>query len=135
MAFKSIFTPSAKRPKTQDAQKPQLTDLAHMLQFNVSITTWLLIGASLQAIAVYLFSNGHYVLLISMTLLSLKLARNYLQAKGILTNPYMQDVIPYRTTALLPNEDTSEITEGASKKITVFHLGAKANHPYGYFAP
>jgi len=38
-------------------------------------------------------------------------------------------------TALVPDEKTGDLVEPASKKITVVHLGAKANHPFGYFSP
>ncbi|KAJ9652785.1 hypothetical protein H2198_007967 [Neophaeococcomyces mojaviensis] len=135
MAFKAVFEPVSQRPRSQDAKKTKLQGLFHILRINISIGTWLLVGATLQALAVYLFSNGHYVLLISTMLLLARIGKTVLQAKGVLANPYLQDVIPYRTTALIPDESTGEFTESSSKKIAILHLGAKANHPFGYFAP
>lgn len=89
----------------------------------------------MQALAVYLFSRGHYILLISTVLLLAKLANTLLQAAGITKNPYLEGVIPGRTTALLPDDSTGELTTASNKKIVVLHLGAKSNHPFGIFAP
>jgi len=47
----------------------------------------------------------------------------------------MEGVIPGRTTALLPNEKTGEPESASSRKIAVFHLGARSSHPLGYLAP
>lgn len=107
-----------------------------ILQYNFSIYTWMLVGASLQALAVFLFSRGYYVLLISTVLLLLKLANSLLQVYGITKNPYLEGVIPGRTAALLPDDETSgELKTASSKKVVVLHLGAKSNHPFGFFAP
>ncbi|KAK5084855.1 hypothetical protein LTR70_007756 [Exophiala xenobiotica] len=131
MAFTSIYQPSSKKSNIQDSK----FEILNVLRYNFSILTWILVGASLQALAVYLFSSGRYVLLISTILLIAKITRTLLQAYEITPNPYLEDVFPGRTTALLPNEETGEIETASSRKIAVLHLGAKSNHPFGYFAP
>ena len=133
MPQQSIFRSFTTRPHTQDVTEASLTFLS-VVQMNFSTATWILIGASLQAATVYIFSNKHYVLLASTIALSVKLGRTFLQASNILPNPYMQGVIPGRTTALLLNED-GELDEKSGKKVAVLHLGAKSNHPFGLFAP
>lgn len=109
--------------------------LQFVLERNFSMYTWILVGASLQALAVFLFSKGYYVLLISTLLLFVRIVNNLLQAFGVTNNPYLEGAIPGRTTALLPDEKTGEVTAASSRKIAVLHLGAKSNHPFGMFAP
>lgn len=135
MAFKSIYAPSSKKPHMQDRKDGGAFPILTILQYNFSIVSWILVGASLQALAVYLFSSGRYVLLISTTLLAAKITRSLLQASKLAPNPYLKDVIPGRTTALLPDENSGEVETASSRKIAVLHLGAKSNHPFGYFAP
>lgn len=135
--FTSIFDGLRKRKLTQDAREggSGVFNLAGILKLNFSIYVWMLVGASIQALAVYLFSSGQYVLLISTLALVAMAVKTFMQTYGILPNPYLQDVIPGRTTALLPDENTGEVTEASSRKIAVLHLGAKSNHPLGMFAP
>lgn len=119
----------------QDMRRGDAFSINTILQFNFPPINYLLIGASLQALAVYFFSNGRYVLLISTVALLARVINVLLQAYGITKNPYLEEVFPGRTTALIPDEDTGEITTPSSKKIAVLHLGAKSNHPFGYLAP
>ena len=134
MAIKSIFQPFAKRPHMQDLSGGSWISIENVLRYNFSIYTWILLGASLQALVVFLVSSGRYVLLISTVLLFAKVSRTLLQAFNFAPNPYLEDVIPGRTTALVPDEDGNIATSG-SEKIAVLHLGAKSNHPFGYLAP
>ena len=133
MSYKPIYKPFSARKHTQD--KEDGADLLTILRYNFSIFTWILLGASAQALLGYLFVQQRYVLLISTTLLLARFGKTLLQGSGILPNPYMEGVIKGRTTALLPDEKTGEIHTAASKKIAILHLGAKSNHAYGIFAP
>lgn len=117
----------------QDRRIGPTFDTRAVFQYGVSPLSWALIGASLQALAVYLFSSGRYVLLLSTLALLLKLGNGLLQAYKIIPNPYMKDVFDGRTTALVPDSETGEITTPAGKKIVILHLGAKSNHPFGFF--
>ena len=63
-----------------------------------------------------------------------RLGHTALQAYGMLPNTYMKDVFLGRRTALVPN--STGIIEGVGKqKIAILLLGAKSNHPLGFFAP
>lgn len=139
LSVKPVFQPFTSGRLTQDTREGGNFSLVRVLHSNFFIHTWILFGASLQALAVYLFSTGHYVLLISTIILLLKAIQTFLQAQGITKNPYMEGVVSGRTTALLPDPDAdtaaNAITTAASRKVVCFHLGAKSNHPYGYFAP
>lgn len=104
-----------------------------LFQYGISPLSWALIGASLQALAVYLFSSGRYILLISTLALLFKLANMLLQAYNVIPNPLLENVIEGRTTALVPDQETGEITTAAGEKIVVLHLGAKSNSPFGFF--
>lgn len=106
-----------------------------VLQYGIAPLSWVLIGASLQALAVFLFSSGRYVLLISTVGLLAKVGKMALQAYNVIPNPYLEGVIEGRTTALIPENETGEITTPAGKNIVCFHLGARSNHPFGFFAP
>ncbi|KAK5944749.1 hypothetical protein PMZ80_001949 [Knufia obscura] len=133
MTFTSVYAPFSKKPQIQDFSGS--SPLATALQINFSFISWILVGASLQALAVYLFSSGRYVLLISTIVLVARIARSFLQYYNVLPNPYLEGVIPGRTTALLPNKETGEVEKASARKIAVLHLGAKSNSPLGYFAP
>lgn len=136
MGYKSMLPAVSSKPHMQDKYGGKDTfDQATILQYGFAPVSWLLIGASLQALAVYLFSSGRYVLLISTVALLAKVGKMVLQAYNILPNPYLQDVIEGRVTALTPDKESGEIATPAGEKIVVFHLGAKSNHPFGFFAP
>jgi len=51
-----------------------------------------------------------------------------------LNNPYLQGGLRRRTTALVPN-DSGELAEPGQEGVTILLLGAKSNHPFGFFAP
>ena len=49
-------------------------------------------------------------------------------------NPYLQDGLTRRVTALVPDE-AGNLVEPGQQGVTVLMLGAKSNHPFGFFAP
>lgn len=53
---------------------------------------------------------------------------------NIIPNRYMEDVLPGRYTAIVPNE-LGVIDEKKREKVTILLLGAKSNHPMGLLAP
>ena len=52
----------------------------------------------------------------------------------VINNPYLQDGIQRRTTALVPDK-AGNLVEPGQQGVTVLMLGAKSNHPFGFFAP
>lgn len=119
----------------QDKRQGKVFGVGDILQHGISPTSWLLVGASLQALAVYLFSSGRYILLLSTTALLVKISHMLLIAFHVIPNPYLKDVYEGRNTALLPEESTGEMVAASDKKIVTLHLGAKSNHPFGFFQP
>jgi heme-degrading monooxygenase HmoA len=122
-----------KRPVTQVARTPKLTSLFQQLGSNFSFSTLLLVGACLQSILV-LTLPARYALLPACFLLLLRASDSILITLELKSNPYIQDVIPGRATALLPNEE-GQVTAPVQNKVAVMMLGAKSNHPLGVFAP
>lgn len=116
----------------QDRRTSKTISITSVLQYGISPLSWALIGASLQALAVYLFSNGRYILLISTSALLFILINKTLQAYNIIPNPLLQDVYDGRSTTLIPDQETGEVTAASDKKIVILHLGAKSNSPFGF---
>lgn len=106
-----------------------------MLRYNFSIYTWLLLGATIQAGLIAIFSARLYTLSFAFVLLLARLGKASWEASSNERNPYLKDVLKGRYTALLPDGDSGEITAPSSRKIAVLLLGAKSNHPFGVFAP
>ena len=48
-------------------------------------------------------------------------------------NPYLKDMLPKKTTAL-PRARDGTLSGAGKEKIAVLLLGAKSNHPLGFFA-
>ena len=117
-----------------------LSHSTHKLQFlrsNFSVSTWLLMGASLQCLLVVLLpAHSILTLSIAVLLLSARFGYKSLIAFGVLRNPVMDDVILKKTTARLPDKDGNLSADGGGgEKIAVLLLGFKSNHPFGIFAP
>jgi heme-degrading monooxygenase HmoA len=138
MVYTSIIPPikSKRRPKTQLSYGSKLKDLIEFIGSNFSISTLLLIGASFQSLLLVVLPVRYIAIfaLIPATVLLLRFADSYLIHKGLKANPYVQDAIPFRYTALVPNQEG--VIEGpANENVAVLLLGAKSNHPFGFFAP
>lgn len=130
---KPMLAPSAKRPLMQNAKTPELTGLFQQLGSNFSFSTLLLIGACLQSVLI-LTLPARYALGPAFFVLLLRFADTILITLQFKPNPYIQDVIPGRATALLPEQD-GQITGPGQGKVAILLLGAKSNHPMGIFAP
>ena len=106
-----------------------------ILRTNFAVSTWLLMGASLQSL-LFLTLPTRYALTAATLILSLRFLSKCLIALGVLHNPAMDGVIPKKTTAQIRDKDGRYSANGASgEKIVVLLLGFKSNHPFGIFAP
>jgi len=75
-----------------------------------------------------------YSLTPAITVLLIRFINTLLITYGIIPNPYLQNAIPKKSTAQIP--DLNGNFNGPGKeKIAVLFLGAKSNHPLGIFAP
>jgi hypothetical protein len=109
--------------------------LPQILRANFAVSTWLLMGASLQSL-LFLILPTRYALTAATLILSLRFLSKCLIALGVLHNPAMDGVIPKKTTAQVRDKDGKYSANGASgEKIVVLLLGFKSNHPFGIFAP
>lgn len=96
----------------------------------------MLVGGCIQALLVLSTGRRYIVLLLPFFVLLFRILNGLLIHYGYLKNPYMQDVFLGRRTALVPNENgmIEEVSPG-KEKIAVFLLGAKSNHPLGFYSP
>ncbi|KPI42521.1 uncharacterized protein AB675_9799 [Cyphellophora attinorum] len=131
MAFTPILPPSAKRPRSEAARS---SGLLNALSDIYPLTTWLLVGGSLQAL-LSLITNSWYTAVPVLTLLVLKFLDTLAIHFNLKKNPYLQAAILHRTAPVIPDSDGTISTEAADEKIVVFILGFKVNHPSGLFAP
>jgi hypothetical protein len=93
-----------------------------------------LIGAFFQTLLILLPIPTIYTLTPAITILLIRFINTLLITYGITSNPYLQNVIPNKSTAQVP--DLNGHYKGPGKeKIAVLFLGAKSNHPLGIFAP
>jgi hypothetical protein len=75
----------------------------NMLRDNFSLTTWLLMGACLQGLALLIFPVSR-ALAPALLLLGYRLVINVLQIFGVLENPYMKGVILGKWSRHEPDE-------------------------------
>lgn len=100
----------------------------------MNMTTILLIGASLQAILALLPIPRIYSGLPAMAMLLAKIADTALITYNFKANPYLKNMLPKKTTAQ-PLDSNGKFAGAGKNKIAVLLLGAKSNHPLGFFAP
>ncbi|KAL9624341.1 MAG: hypothetical protein Q9204_007882, partial [Flavoplaca sp. TL-2023a] len=95
-------------------------DLA-LIRNNLSLSTWLLLGAAIQSL-IFAILPPRVAILPAICTLTLVLAKNLLITGGYLKNPYLAAV--YKGKA----------TDGDGR-VAIFILGATSNHPLGILAP
>jgi len=135
MAFQPLLPPSVKRPKSQSRWPDKLRSFCHALRANLHISTWLLLGGSLQSLIVLISPRLSYALVLPFAILVWRFADTLLITFGHRKNPYLEEAIMHRVSPQIPDEDGNFSNEGANEKVAVLHLGAKINHPLGLFAP
>ncbi|KAF1990759.1 hypothetical protein K402DRAFT_389670 [Aulographum hederae CBS 113979] len=139
--FKPIFTPSVTKLPTLQIKNSLSKAYGRIsyptilaLRDQLSLTTWLSLGAIIQTI-LYLVL-GRLSFLPVFLLLLYRTGNTYLQATGRLPNPYMRDVIVSKVSAQIPSPSTGAFGSIPSNdSIVVFHLAARCNHPLGVLAP
>lgn len=135
MAFQPAFQPTPVRPKSQGRRTPKLRQFLGLLQINFSLFTWLLVGAIIQG-AILLMHPSVTSLLPAVVLLFIRLIDSCLMAFGLKSNVYMTgDVIRKRVAGVSIDANGQFTEKPATGKIAVVLLGAKTNHPFGFFGP
>ncbi|CBX97419.1 hypothetical protein IAQ61_007165 [Plenodomus lingam] len=104
-----------------------------------SISTWLLLGATLQSILVASLPRT-ISLLPPIVLITYRLLHSYLIAIGRLANPITKDIIHGRQTWQIPtpkptNHNDPNPSESTTSSIVILVLAASWSHPNGRFSP
>lgn len=105
-----------------------------VIRNQLSISSWLALGALLQCILFLLPIRTYLIALPTISLLLYRMTLTLLQSFGYLENPYAAGILPGNTTVIFPSSQSPELKSGNSK-ICVVILGARSNHPLGIFAP
>ncbi|OKL58719.1 hypothetical protein UA08_06041 [Talaromyces atroroseus] len=131
--FKSIFQPSAAAPKSLVFQQ----SAGVYLRDQFPLSTWLLLGASLQAlISILLPKTAIYLSTCLFAILAYYLANTMLQVYGVIPNPEMARVIPGKASVQLPDlHGNMPSTEPTKESVVVMFLSSKSNHPLRMLAP
>jgi len=112
-----------------------------VLRNQLSISSWLALGALLQCILFSLPGIRNYLAALpTITLLLYRITLTFLQSYNYIQNPAAEGIIPGHTTTIFPPQsssstanDTTTLTPGANK-ICIVILGARSHHPLGIFA-
>ncbi|KAF2030782.1 hypothetical protein EK21DRAFT_111653 [Setomelanomma holmii] len=99
-----------------------------------TISTWLILGATIQSLLVASLPLN-VALLPPITLLLFRFIRGYLIANNILPNSVAKEVILGRQTWQIPSEDNTVVAKPSSDSIVVLVLTASWTHPNGRFSP
>ncbi|KAJ9601947.1 hypothetical protein H2200_013506 [Cladophialophora chaetospira] len=134
MAFKSLLPPAEKRPRAQSNWPTANRRLFYALRENFALSTWILVGAFLQSLVVFIIPR-FYAVLPSVVILGARLAETLAITYGWRKNHYLDDAILHRVSPQVPDEDGNFHEDSAREPVVVFMLGAKVNHPLGIFAP
>ncbi|SPO24610.1 uncharacterized protein UTRI_03879 [Ustilago trichophora] len=120
------------RPKTKSGTSAMSLNI---LRDNFTISTWLLLGASLQCGLVWVFGARLWIVSLPVLVLGMRCIKTILQAAGVLKNPYMEGVVPGRTTCHFPDKDGSYEGSPSNKSVAVLLISARSNHALGMLGP
>lgn len=111
----------------------------NLVRDQLSIQTWLLLGASIQTLIFLLPLRPMYQYTPSLFFLLITLVNNLIQLSNVRHSSYMTGRIPGKHAAIFPNADGSFTREDSTfpggEQLAVFMLNVKSNHPLGALAP
>ena len=102
------------------------SSLLAVIRDQFKLSTWLLIGALMQSLLYHLLPL-RIASLPAAILLALQVIKTTLMSKGLLHDTSLDNVLPGRRTAQIPNEDGTMPDKAADKEVVVFILGARSN--------
>lgn len=108
--------------------------LHHGSKMNVSISTWVLVGAILQSLLV-LALPARYAIFPATLVLAIRFLDTILVALCLRSSHLMDGVIAGETCAQIPDRDGNFSAGPSGENIVIFLLGARSNHTLGMFAP
>lgn len=109
--------------------------MSTLIRDQLTISSWLLLGASIQCILVAIFGARLLIVGLPVLVLGLRLVQAILQARGVLDNPYMAGVIKGRTTCHFPDKGGAYRGATSNKSMAVLIISVRCNHPLGLLAP
>lgn len=134
MPFTSILPPRDRPQRTRGHA------LERLILNHLSLSSWLLIGCLFNSLilALTLSVYAQIPVLAALAILGVRLINTVLITYGLIKNPYLEEVIPHKYAAQIPDAyggNMGKISDvPASERVVCFHLGAKFNHPAGIFA-
>lgn len=128
--FQPVLPTQAERPTSRWRAPISGTNI---IRDQLSISTWLLLGALAQGPLFYLL--GRLALLPSILILGYRALDAYAQATGWKRNTYLDDIILQKTGGQFPDSEGSYGTEPSRDGVVVIMLGTRCNHPLGMLAP
>ncbi|OAK97757.1 hypothetical protein IQ06DRAFT_358038 [Phaeosphaeriaceae sp. SRC1lsM3a] len=134
MSMEPVYNPFTVRPTTAIYKSPAIA-LQNVIRDQFHFTTWLLIGGLIQGLAHVFLPYRNIVLVLPLILFfTYKLANTALILLGVLPNPNMADVIPYRTAPVFPSSSGLQEKAGA-QTICAILVGVVSHHPLGMLGP
>jgi hypothetical protein len=131
MEFSPTFEPFEKRPHIQWFRSKPFS----VIRDNFTLTTWLLIGATIQsAITMILQWRFSITLAIPAAALCITSLPSLLVLMGLKQNSLMDNAIPGRVVPVFPDENGHRQQPGG-KQICCLIIAAKSNHPLGMLGP
>lgn len=92
----------------------------------LSISTWLLLGAVAQGLAV-LALPAFYAILPAMVILSYRVIDTFLMTVGLKRNRFMDNVIMGKFTGQIPNSEGVYSSKPADENVVSFQLITRSN--------
>jgi len=132
-SYTPVFEPFAEPPYSRKKRNSAAFLTLIRDQFNIS--TWLLMGASLQCGLVAIFGARVWIVVLPVLMLGLRCIKTLLQAQGLLKNPHMEGVVRGRTTCHFPEKDGSYQGSPSNKSLAVLLISIRSNHALGLFGP
>ena len=108
------------------ASRLTLADSQQILKDQVSLTTWILLGAVAQGLAV-LVLPAFYAILPAICILCYRMIDTALMTLGLTRNRYMDDVIMGKFTGQIPNRDGVYSSKPSDENVVAFHLVTRSN--------
>ncbi|KAK5162868.1 uncharacterized protein LTR77_011125 [Saxophila tyrrhenica] len=134
MAFTPIFNSFQQKPLSQYFRGGSLVSFQTMLRDQLTIPTWLMVGALLQGLFSFLpYRNISLVAPVALVILY-KTVAAMLQTVGVLKNPYLEGTMGQRTAIMYANEHGHYENPG-DREVCAIMLASRSNHPLGMFAP
>ncbi|PPJ59509.1 hypothetical protein CBER1_09995 [Cercospora berteroae] len=131
--YQPAFESFDQRPKT--ATRRNQNALYTLIRDQLSVSTWLVLGGVLQGTAMTVLPYRNLTMVLPAVLfIAYKLLRAVLITMGVLPNPLMSNVIPYRVAPIIPSEKGQQ-AKPAEEQVCAIILGVVSHHPFGMFGP